>query len=154
VGSSNRTGFEAFVNWVPVRNLTVQMAYTWSDFKYASPDSIKGIWLPNSPMHQLYADVTYKFAGHFEIGVSTELQSKWFIYTDKVHSNVSQDGFNIYHARLSYDFALGGIKATASIFGKNLTNKQYIAFTEPDPDGNSYQPSARREIFFSIRLLF
>lgn len=154
VGSSKRTGFEAFANWTPVKNLTMQMAYTWSDFKYASPDSIKGIWLPNSPVHQLYADVAYKFAGHFEIGLSTELQSKWFIYTDKVHSDVSQDGFNLHHARFSYDFKLGDIKATASIYGKNLTDKQYIAFTEPDPDGNSYQPSARREIFFSIRLLF
>ena len=153
-GSSKRTGFEAFVNWIPVRNLTFQLAYTWSDFKYVSPDSIKGVSLPNSPVHQLYADVAYKFAGHFEIGLSSELQSKWFIYTNKVHSDVSQDGFNLIHARFSYNFELCGIKATASLYGKNVTDKQYIAFTEPDPDGNSYQPSARREIFVSIRLLF
>ncbi len=154
VGSSKRAGFESFVNWTPVKNLTLQLAYTWSDFKYASPDSIKGVWLPNSPAHQLYADASYKFAGHFEIGLSTELQSRWFIYTDKVHSDVSQDGFNLFHARFSYNFELGDFKATASLYGKNLTDKQYIAFTEPDPDGNSYQPSARREVFVSIRLLF
>jgi len=154
VGSSYRTGIEAFINWTPVKDLTFQLAYTWSDFRYASPDSIKGNWLPNSPAHQLYADASYKFAGHFEIGLSTEFQSKWFIYTDKVHSNVSQDGFNLYHARFSYNFKLGGIKAIASLYGKNLTDKQYIAFTEPDPDGNSYQPSARRELFVSIKFLF
>ena len=28
VGSSNRVGFEAFANWTPVKNLTVQLAYT------------------------------------------------------------------------------------------------------------------------------
>ena len=154
MGSSKRTGFEAFVNWNPVRNLTLQLAYTWSDFKYVSPDSINGIRLPNSPAHQLYADASYKFAGHFEIGLSSELQSKWYIYTDEMHSGVSQDGFNLFHARFSYNFEFCGIKTTASLFGKNLIDKQYIAFTEPDPDGNSYQPSARREIFVSIRLLF
>jgi iron complex outermembrane recepter protein len=154
VGSSKRKGFEAFVNWAPVENLSLQVAYTWSDFKYASPDSIKGVWLPNSPANQLYADISYKFADHFEIGVSTELQSKWFIYTDKVHSNVSQDGFNLYHARFSYNLKIGHIKTTISLYGRNLTDKQYIAFTEPDPDGNSYQPSARREMFVSLRLFF
>jgi iron complex outermembrane recepter protein len=154
VGSSRRTGFEAFVNWTPAKNLTLQVAYTRSDFKYTLPDSIKGIWLPNSPANQLYADATFKFARHFEVGLSTELQSKWFIYTDKIHSDISQDGFNLYHIRLSYNFDLGSIKAIASIFGNNLTDKQYVAFTEPDPDGNSYQPSARREIFLSIRLLY
>lgn len=154
VGSSKRAGFESFVNWTPVKDLSLQLAYTWSDFKYVSPDSIRGIWLPNSPVNQLYADAAYKFAGHFEIGLSTEMQSKWYIYTDKVHSNVYQDGFNLWHARFSYNFELGGKKAAVSLYGKNLTDKQYIAFTEPDPDGNSYQPSARREMFFSIRLLF
>jgi iron complex outermembrane receptor protein len=153
-GSTNRKGFEAFINWTPLRNLELQCAYTWSDFKYTSPDSIKEVNLPNSPAHQLYADASYKLRGGFEIGLSTELQSKWFIYTDKVHSNVFQDGFNIYHARVSYKFKIGGVKATASLYGKNITDKQYIAFTEPDPDGNSYQPSARSEMFVSLKLRF
>jgi iron complex outermembrane receptor protein len=153
-GSSRRKGFEAFINWTPVRNLELQIAYTWSDFRYSSPDSIKGNMLPNSPAHQLYADVSYKFGRRFEIGVSRELQTKWFIYTDRVHSNVFQDGFNLYHARMSYNFTVGDLKMMVSLFVKNLTDVQYIAFTEPDPDGNSYQPSARREIFGSIRLRF
>jgi iron complex outermembrane recepter protein len=154
MGSTKRAGVEAFMNWTPFRNFTIQLAYTWSDFKFASPDSIVGVGLPNSPANQLYADVSYKFAKHFEIGLSTEWQSRWFIYTDKVHSNIYQEGFNLYHSRVSYNFEIGDIKATASFYCKNLADKQYIAFTEPDPDGNSYQPSALREIFVSIRLRF
>ena len=148
VGSSNRNGIEALVNWTPVRNLTFQLAYTWSDFKYTSPDSIKGVSLPNSPVHQLYGDLSYKFAKHFEVGVSSEMQSKWYIY------NISQDGFSLIHARFSFNFMIKGINSTVSLFGKNLTDQQYIAFTEPDPDGNSYQPAARREVFVSLKLLF
>jgi hypothetical protein len=33
-------------------------------------------------------------------------------------------------------------------------NKKYMAFTEPDPDGNSYQPGPGREIFGSIKIKF
>jgi iron complex outermembrane receptor protein len=154
MGSSTRTGFEAFSNWIPVKNLTVQFAYTWSDFKYTSPDSIRGLSLPNSPAHQLYGDISYKFTKNIEAGVSTEFQSRWFIYTDKVHSNVFQEGFNLYHARIAYNFKIGRVRANVSLYGKNLTDKQYIAFTEPDPDGNSYQPSARRELFVSVRFIF
>jgi iron complex outermembrane receptor protein len=153
-GSSKRTGAETYINWTPVKNLTLQAAYTFSKFKYASPDSISGNWLPNSPVHQLYADAEFKFAEHFSLGISTELQSKWYIYTNNINSNIYQDGFNLYHARFSYDHKICGVNATVSIYGKNLTDRQYIAFTEPDPDGNSYQPSARREIFFSLKLLF
>lgn len=154
VGSSKRRGLEAFLNWNPVKDLSFQMGYTWSDFKYSSPDSIKGNWLPNCPENQLYAEISYKFASHFEVGLSTEMQSKWYIYTDKMHSNISQDGFILYHARFTYNFEIGGLNTSLSLYGKNLTDKQYIAFTEPDPDGNSYQPSARREFFVSIKLFF
>jgi hypothetical protein len=39
-------------------------------------------------------------------------------------------------------------------FGKNIFNVNYIAFTEPDPDGNSYQPAAGREVFIGIKTSF
>jgi iron complex outermembrane recepter protein len=154
MGSSNRNGIEISAGWAPVRNLSFKAAYTWSDFKYTSPDSVSGVCLPNSPVHQLYGDISYQFAGHFEVGLSTELQTKWYIYTDKVHSNIFQEGFNLYHVRIMYNFRLERFKGSVSLYGKNLTDKQYIAFTEPDPDGNCYQPSALREIFVSVKFHF
>jgi hypothetical protein len=35
---------------------------------------------------------------------------------------------------------------------RNLLGTEYIAFTEPDPDGNSYQPGPTRELFVGIRV--
>lgn len=95
VGSSKRTGAEALLNWKPLKDLTFQLAYTWSDFKYVTPDSINGVRLPNSPVHQLYADAEYRFAGHFSVGISNELQSKWSIYTNNVNRGVFQEGFDL-----------------------------------------------------------
>ncbi|HVN57332.1 MAG TPA: TonB-dependent receptor [Bacteroidales bacterium] len=153
-GSSKRMGAEFFVNWNITKGLDFQLAYTWSDFKYASPDSIKGNQLPNSPVHQLYADAAYRFGKHLTAGVSLEMQSKWYIYTDASHGSISQDGFALFHARIAYDLMAGKIPVSISLNAKNIGNKQYIAFTEPDPDGNSYQPSALREIFAAVRISF
>jgi iron complex outermembrane receptor protein len=162
-GKTYRKGIEAFVHWVPFRNLDLQVAYTYSDFKYeeTSTDSMytdgimlpaikKGSTLPNSPKHQLYGEAGYKIGHHISVGLSTEYQSKWYIYTNK---DITQNGFNLYHARISYGFHIGRLSAEISAFGKNLTDRSYIAFTEPDPDGNSYQPAAGREFFASLRIL-
>jgi len=38
------------------------------------------------------------------------------------------------------------------ISGRNVFSNKYIAFTEPDPDGNSYQPGSAAEVFIGARL--
>ena len=37
---------------------------------------------------------------------------------------------------------------------RNVMGQGYIAFTEPDPDGNSFQPGPTREAYVSFRILF
>ena len=69
-----------------------------------------------------------------------------------MNSNTSQAGFKMFHASIAYRFVLAGTHAELSLYGKNLFNTRYIAFTEPDPDGNSYQPGSGREFFCSLRL--
>lgn len=151
-GSSSRIGIETFFTLQPVQNLTLQSAYTFSNFKYTAPDSIKNNWLPNSPEHQFYLDAEYKFLKDFSIGLSADVQSKWFIYTD--NQSIFQNGFKLFNARASYQFKIENFSAEISLFVKNLFDESYIAFTEPDPDGNCYQPGPKREYFTSLRLKF
>lgn len=40
----------------------------------------------------------------------------------------------------------------APLFARASGEKEYIAFTEPDPGGNAYQPGARREAFVGLRI--
>jgi len=153
-GESERKGVETFLKWNPIDPFTLQMAYTFSDFKYTNPDSISGQFLPNSPQHQLNVEAEYKICKRLTIGISTELQSKWYIFTDPTNYNISQDGFNLYHARVTYNWNLGKLKGDLGVYMKNITDKKYIAFTEPDPDLNAYQPGSGREIFVNIRMKF
>jgi iron complex outermembrane recepter protein len=177
-GNSKRNGIETFVSVKILKNLSLQVAYTFADYKYTSAvvDSIytdpvyvlttppaAGQWLPNSPKHQLYSEVAYSINKNFKVSLGTEYQSKWAIYTDaKAYSGELdpsiyqnwQEGFNLYHARISYQWKIRGLNGEISLFARNFTGAKYMAFTEPDPDGNSYQPGPGREIFGTIKLMF
>jgi outer membrane receptor for monomeric catechols len=122
-----------------------------------------GQWLPNSPQHQLFAELDLAVTKHLTLGLSTEYQSKWAIYTDStayaglldpsIYNNW-QDGFNLYHVRAEYKFNIFGMNVECFLFLKNLANQSYMAFTEPDPDGNSYHPGTARELFGGLKISF
>jgi len=177
-GNSKRYGIEAFVSYDILTNLNLQVAYTYADYKYISAEidpvytdpayvlttpPAPGQWLPNSPGNQVYTEIVYSVTRKLTLSLASEYQSKWAIYTDaKAYSGELdpaiyqnwQDGFNLYHARVSYSWKIKGVKGECSIFVRNLTGAKYMAFTEPDPDGNSYQPGPSREIFGHIKVNF
>jgi len=177
-GNSKRNGIETFVSFRILNNLSLQVAYTYADYKYTSSviDPVytdtayvlttppaAGQWLPNSPKHQIYSEIVYSINKNFTVSLGTEYQSKWAIYTDAkaykgeldptIYQNW-QEGFNLYHARISYQWNIWGLKGECSLFARNFTGAKYMAFTEPDPDGNSYQPGPGREIFGTIKIRF
>ncbi len=177
-GNSQRYGIELFMSVDILKNLNLQTAYTYSDFKYTSSEidpvytdtnyvlttpPEDGQYLPNSPKHQLYVELGYKINRHFKLSLGTEYQSEWAIYTDskayngeldpKIYQNW-QEGFNLYNARLTYNLRIKGMKAELSLSARNFTRESYMAFTEPDPDGNSYQPGPKQEFFGNIKLIF
>jgi len=149
-GSSKRYGFESYITWSPIKPIAVKLAYTYSNFKYSAPDSIKDNWLPNSPEHQLAFDIDYKLCENFSIGLTDEMQSKWYIFTNR--EDITQDGFNLASARISYHWNISNMKGELMFTVRNIFDKTYMAFTEPDPDGNCFQPGPGREIFGGIKI--
>ncbi len=151
VGSTRRYGLETFLALYPSKNLRIQMAYTYSDFKYVSfeteQEHISGTYLPNSPKHRFVGDLQYNL-GAWMLGVTLEAQSR--SYVDATNESWA-DGYVILNARLGINL---GKSMSLMIYGKNLLNAEYIAFTEPDPDGNSYHPAPTREVFASLRFAF
>jgi hypothetical protein len=63
--------------------------------------------------------------------------------------------FGLMNARFSKGWQQKRYSGEFFISGRNLTNRNYIAFTEPDyPDGHSYQPGPLREIFGGVEVRF
>ncbi|MFA6924261.1 MAG: TonB-dependent receptor [Bacteroidales bacterium] len=167
IGKSNRTGLETYLSYSPVKAIKLDVAYTYSDFKYISPDSVKNNRIPECPQHILAAEIAFKLTKNLTLTLGTEYQSKWCIQVDdSVYHQFSENGikrdswgrtgFTICNVNLSYNFKIGKVDTEISLFAKNIFDEQYMGFTEPNngSDYNSYQPAPGREIFASLRLKF
>lgn len=164
---STRFGSEIYVKVKPIDQLIFQAAYTYSNFKYkvTVPERIimddttifkyieDGKFLPNSPEHQAYLDLQYNILPELYVGVSAEIYSRSYIDGANILSE-SVPGFALYHARAGYTFNIYGYELEASLFVKNIFSRRWIAFTEPDPGGNSYQPGTPIEVFGALKFRF
>jgi iron complex outermembrane receptor protein len=162
VGSTKRYGLETSLAWYPVESLALRLSYTYSHFKYETVDTLtgetlSGTWLPNIPQHQLYSDAEYHVTGALTAGAALEFVSAWYIdATNRILSNGygRTDPYALVHVRLGYKFTFGGMPLELLLSGRNIFNVLYYGFTEPDPDGNSYQPAATAEWSLGLRLGF
>jgi iron complex outermembrane receptor protein len=170
-GSSRRIGLEIYGAYFPIPELELQVAYTYSNFTYTNADTIrivmdpeidaltgpryikKGHFLPNSPMHQLNVDLQYTFMPGLSAGVSAETYSKAYIDGANIESE-AVPGYTLLGARVSYELPIKGISSQITLSGRNLGDIKYVAFSEPDASGNSYQAGAGRELFASLRVRF
>jgi iron complex outermembrane recepter protein len=163
--SSKRTGAEVYLNYSPGRDLELQAAYTFSGFQYTNSTPIQvvmddpltrkfvvdGNWLPNAPRNQLYVDVQYSPLPRLSIGMSAESQSMTFIDGANIESEAAAS-YTLLHARARYAWNIAGIDGEFVVQMRNLFDVKYVAFTEPDPGGNAYQPGAGREFFGGLRI--
>ena len=156
-GESRRYGLESSLRWLPVRGAFLTASYTYSNFIYTRydtltyPGNLTGNDLPNSPRQQFYLDASWEFARNWTIGAGTQAFGRAFI--DPTNQTWI-DGYGLLNARFSRSWQRRRLGSTLFAAGRNLTAKRYIAFTEPDPDGNSYQPGPGREIFGGLQLRF
>jgi iron complex outermembrane recepter protein len=152
-GATRRFGVESYLMWAPTPATKLQAAYTWSYFRYLNRTSaygnVRGHRLPNSPDHQLYLDGQLTPLRALTLGASAELLSQWYVDAGNA---TSVAGYALVHVRAACRFSLLGVGAEATVAVKNVFAQRYIAFSEPDPDGNSYQPAAEREFFVGLKV--
>ena len=152
-GSSTRYGLESSMGWFPTPAFSLRAAYTFNDFTYTHIKSLFGDFtdqvIPNSPRHRAYIDAEGVARTHWVVGVGIDAQSRW--YVDQ--TNVAwSDGYALVNPRIGYRWSARNYRGEISFSAQNLFGVEYNAFTEPDPDGNSYQPGPTREVFLGLRL--
>jgi iron complex outermembrane receptor protein len=164
-GATRRFGAEVYGRYTTIRDLEFQLAYTYSDFTYTndSPTPITmddttivkyiktGNRLPNSPQHQMYFNVQYRLVPRLTLGLSIEALSKAYIDGANIEAE-AVEGYALIHARAAYEWEVGGLLGELSLNVRNIGDTKYVAFSEPDPGGNSYQPGAGREFFGGLKI--
>jgi iron complex outermembrane receptor protein len=167
VGATRRYGLEFSAQYKLVEALSIRLAYTYSHFTYdiGAPVPIvmddatihkeidQGNRLPNSPAHQLVVDFTYQITPDVVAGLYGVTLSKAYIDGANVESEAAP-GYTLLGGQIGYHWHVGGLSGELSVSARNLGDTRYVAFTEPDPGGNSYQPGSGREFFarFAIQL--
>lgn len=154
-GSSRRYGVETLLGFYPSAKWSMELAYTYSHFLYDhalfSNVTYRDTRLPNSPEHMATLDSEYRITPDLAVGLEAELQTR--AYIDPTNATWI-GGYTLLDARVSYRTRIAGTETEFLVFGRNLTGKKYVAFTEPDPDGNSYQPGPQREVFTAVTIRF
>jgi iron complex outermembrane receptor protein len=154
-GSSRRYGVESSVLYQPMPNLLLDLAYTYSDFIYTHVNSLFGdftdVRMPNSPIHQVAGNAQYVWNQHWVLGVGFYTSSGWWV--DQSHS-LSSPGYTLTSAQAAYRWTGTGYRGELSVSGRNMLGEKYIAFSEPDPDGNSFHPGPTEEVFGGVKLWF
>lgn len=152
-GDSRRYGFESAGSWFPVDPLVLRFTYTYSDFKYTNVQSLfgtfKNVWMPNSPRNQAWVDVEYTYRSRLFIGFDSDMVSR--AYVDQTNTGHAW-GYGLFNPRAGIRWKSDKVSGEIMISARNAFDRYYIAFTEPDPDGNSYQPGPKREVFISARI--
>jgi iron complex outermembrane receptor protein len=110
----------------------------------------RGTWLPNSPANMAYVDVELRPYSNLVLGAGAEVQSR--AYVDQSNATWIA-GYTLVNLRAAYRWSGVGRSVEAFVSVSNAGNVKYIAFTEPDPDGNSYQPGPTREVFAGVRVV-
>lgn len=156
-GKTRRYGLETALGWMPSDKIEAHLAYTWNHFRYRSYHSrvfagdLRGNRLPNSPARQAAFDMTWRPVERLSLGLGAQVQSR--SYVDP--TNVAYiGGYALWDARVGYSWQASRSRGEVYVAVTNAFGKKYIAFTEPDPDGNSYQPGPRRELFAGVRIRF
>ena len=165
IGASRRYGLEVSAACEPASHVGVRLAYTYSHFKYVIGGPIQilmddpadlryirdGNWLPNSPEHQVALGVSWDPVPDISLSVNSLTLSKSYIDGANIETEAAP-GYTLFGATVAWQWHLGGIAGVLTVQGRNLADTKYVAFTEPDSGGNSYQPGAGREIMGGLRI--
>ncbi len=105
-----------------VDRLWLNLAYTYSDFRFDNDAAFGNNLLPGAPRHLVRAEVLYKHPSGFYIGPNLEWVPQGY-YADSANT-LATNGYAIYGLKAGFD---DGGRYSAYVEARNLANTAYIA---------------------------
>jgi iron complex outermembrane receptor protein len=131
--------------------LWLNVAYTYSDFRYRNDAVFGNNRLPGAPPHFLRAELLYKHPGGFSFGPNIEwVPTSYFVDSANTLSTAS---YVLWGVKAAYD---DGNRFSAYIEARNLADKAYISSTSiidrADPaTSRLFNPGTGRAVFAGVR---
>lgn len=128
----------------------LNVAYTYSDFRYDGDRTFGNNRLPGAPPHYLRAELLYKHPSGVSFGPNVEWVPQAY-YVDSANT-LSTAAYALWGVRAAYD---DGKHFSAYIEGRNLANTAYIATTSiidrATPTSTLFNPGTGRAVYAGIR---
>ncbi|MGE0062584.1 MAG: TonB-dependent receptor family protein [Xanthobacteraceae bacterium] len=160
VTNADRTvhqGIEAGLGVAVLKGIATQgdrvwlnVAYTFSDFRFDGDARYGNNQLPGAPRHYLKAEALYKHPSGFYAGPNVEWVPQAY-YVDNANS-LRTDAYALLNVRVGYD---RGEQFSAYLEGRNLFDTRYIASASIAETANAasalFEPGTGRAIYAGIR---
>lgn len=169
-GKSDHDGLEVGLAYEPVRPLTIQLAYTYADYRFrdylVNGVQLAGKTLPGVPTHRLVIDWTYEqlqgvLAGAFA-GVEWQYQTAYFLSDTNLESSSPLNGqknpsYTVTNLKGGYKTMVNkhwGIEAFARL--ENVFDENYAFATLNPANAPAFGPFIGRNVFggLSVRYVF
>ncbi|MGJ4926351.1 TonB-dependent receptor family protein [Bradyrhizobium sp. HKCCYLS2038] len=128
----------------------LNVAYTYSDFRYANDATWGNNRLPGAPPHVLRAELLYKHPSGVAFGPNIEWVPQSY-FVDSANT-LSTDPYLLWGLKATYD---DGKHFSAYLEGRNLANKAYIATTSiidrATPTSTLFNPGNGRGVYAGLR---
>lgn len=132
--------------------LTLNLAYTFSDFRFDGDPSWGNNDLPGAPRHYLRAEVLYKSPSGYYFGPNVEWVPQGY-YVDNANTESAKTAaYALFGARAGYDLTE---KAGLYVDARNLFDRKYIAGVSTAATASAasalYEPGTGRTVYVGLR---
>ncbi len=166
-----RQGIEVGTDLNVFKGLNLNIAYTFSDFKYKTysaktieidttgniveaENNFSGNVVPSVPKHNIYFALSYNavISNQFTGFLKTSLRTVSGLWVDDANSDKT-DGYSILNMVAGIDLLFGNFNIMVSAGVNNLLDKLYVGFTNTNSaDKRFYEAGEPRNYFGSINL--
>lgn len=155
-------GVEAGLTWDFIKGLrvtgadpdklTLNAAYTYSDFRFDGDPTWGNNDLPGAPRHYLRAEVLYKNPAGYYFGPNVEWVPQGYYVDNKNTESAKTEAYALLGARAGYDLTE---KVGLYVDARNLLDRKYIASASTAATASAasalYEPGTGRTIYFGLR---
>jgi iron complex outermembrane recepter protein len=155
-------GIEAGLSWDFLKGLAVQgtdpdkltlnAAYTFSDFRFDGDRTWRNNDLPGAPRHYLRAEVLYKSPSGWYAGPNVEWVPQAYYVDNANTASAKTESYALLGAKVGVDLTE---KVGLYIDGRNLLDKKYISSASTAATATAasalYEPGTGRTVFVGLR---
>jgi len=157
-GKSTRKGVEFSFVSQPVKELTISVAYTYSDFQFDeflddNGNDFSGNVLPGIPDDLFHGEVAYTHPSGFYGAIDWLYVGDFFV--DNANSTAN-DSYNVVNLRTGFaDFRFGDWTLSPFVGVNNLTDKRYAANVRLNAFGGLYfEPAPERHFYGGLAIRY